>query len=142
MPRPNKTIEDIKEHLATLAQRSRELAEQADALQKQIAFARGTRDLVDARVRDNAGRYSITPGKSAKRVALDELHATIRHLITERPMLFRDLVELTKADENQIKGVLMRLQRENAGVVNLGNGRIARWFIPSAAILAKLTRPE
>lgn len=66
------------------------------------------------------------------------LYAKVRELITERPMPFRALLEATHATDNQIKSVLIRLQRDRHDVVNLGNGARALWFIPDAAVLERL----
>lgn len=75
-------------------------------------------------------------------MSTSDLYAAVEALITERPLPFRDIVEATQAGENRIKGVLVRLQRDRKGVVNLGSGARALWFIPDADVLERLKRVQ
>jgi hypothetical protein len=105
-----------------LVEKARHLRLQVEALEKQVRLAKGTREIVG------------DDGPTA------ELMETVKKLITERPMTFQDLLRETGARDNRIKGVLMRLQREGAKVVNLGTNSKALWFLPDEKVLVRLRR--
>ena len=111
-----------------LVEQARQLRLQAEELEKQARFARGTGD-VTAEVA-LIGDEMPTPA----------LMALVQTLITEKPLTFQELLEATGARDNRVKGVLMRLQREGVKVVNLGSQTKARWFIPNEDVLRRITR--
>lgn len=67
----------------------------------------------------------------------DPLYLQVQALITETPQRFSELKRITKAEDNAIKSVLIRLQRDNRRCVNLGNKHKALWAIVSDAFLEK-----
>jgi hypothetical protein len=70
--------------------------------------------------------------------------AVVRAMLEERPMMFQEILEACGARDNRVKGVIMRLQREGVRVVDVapsGTGK-ALWFIPSEAVLERLTRAK
>ncbi len=70
-----------------------------------------------------------------------KLYNRVRTLVTERPMRFQEImaaVGLPVAEENRVKGTIVRMQRERVGLVNLGDQRKALWFIPSEDLIKKL----
>jgi hypothetical protein len=72
----------------------------------------------------------------------DDLAAAVHALLLERPMRFVELLEATGARDNRIKGVITQLQRRGVRVVDVApeGNRKALWFIPSEALLERLTR--
>lgn len=68
----------------------------------------------------------------------DALYLRIQGLITEHPRRFSELKAATRAEDNAIKSVLIRLQRDMKTCVNLGNKHKALWAIVSEEFLAKL----
>jgi len=116
-----------------LVEQARQLRLQAEALEKQARFAKGTREI--ARVPAEVpliGDELDTP----------TLMTLVQQLISERPMSFQDLLQQTGARDNRIKGVLMRLQREGAKVVNLGTQSRALWFLPNDEVMRRITRAK
>lgn len=73
---------------------------------------------------------------------VEELTWAVHQLLIERPLRLEQIVEATGAADRRIKGVILGLQRQGVGVVDVvaGDGRHALWFIPSAAVLERLTR--
>lgn len=61
-------------------------------------------------------------------IATSELYALVERLLREQPMYTHEIVAATGARQNRINGVLVRLQRDRRGVVNLGSRVKARWF--------------
>lgn len=114
-----------------LAARAKQLNADAEALAEAIAleqstkFARGTkRDMQPiARVDD----VSATP-----------LYLEMKTMLERRPMTLREVIEATKAEENKVKVVLMRMQREEIGLVNMGNRYRALWYIPSESFRKRM----
>lgn len=111
-----------------LVEQARQLRLQAEELEKQARFARGTSD-VTAEV-----------ALIGDEMPTGALLALVQTLITDKPLTFQELLEATGARDNRVKGVLMRLQREGVKVVNLGSQTKARWFIPDEAVLRRITR--
>lgn len=116
-----------------LVEQARQLRLQAEELEKQARtrFAKGTRDIPVTEV-PLIGDEMPTPA----------LMALVQTLITEKPHTFQELLEATGARDNRIKGVLMRLQREGAKLVNLGTQTKALWFIPNEDVMRRITRPR
>lgn len=134
---PSMTIED---KITELANRTAELTKQTEALQVQFRAARGTqRDMQPMHLGPVPSLVEVQPSEPIVREpAQAELYYQIKELITKQPMRFLEIKEQTGAEDNQIKSVMIRLQRDGHGVVNLGNQYKAIWFIPNAALLAKL----
>lgn len=101
---------------------------EAEELERQVRMAKGTQQDVRGEV-PLIGDEMPTPA----------LMALVQQLITEKPMAFQELLEATGARDNRIKGVLMRLQREGARVVNLGTQARALWFIPNDEVMRRIT---
>lgn len=80
-------------------------------------------------------RAQVTPPKAQQ--PKEPLYLQVQALIAETPRRFSDLKRLTKAEDNAIKSVLIRLQRDDRHVVNLGNRHKALWAIVSDAFLVK-----
>lgn len=70
-----------------------------------------------------------------------ELMLAVQHLLRQRPMSFREILEETGARDGRVSGAIVRLQRDGAGVVNLGKSNAALWFIPDDDVLARLRAP-
>lgn len=68
----------------------------------------------------------------------DQLYGTIEELITQQPRKFSELKFITRAPDNMIKSVLIRLQRDSPMCVNLGGSRRALWAIVTPELLEKL----
>lgn len=121
-----------------LVEQARQLRLQAEDLEKRLA--RGTRGNV------KLARPTVQPTRSPYWVGdegpTEELMSTVQRMLMERPCRFTDLLEATGARDNRIKGVIMRLQREGVRVVDVSPGGThkALWFIPSEAVLRRLTR--
>lgn len=133
------TIEQLANRAHELAAHGRELAIEADRLEQQIRLARGTREISPLLRRRASGAYG---GREADNISTPALYETIRDLVAARPMRFRDLVEATQAGENRIKGVIVRLQRDGVGLLNLGDQAKALWFIPSDETRKRITKRD
>jgi len=59
-----------------------------------------------------------------------ELMQVVLNLVSTRPFALQELVRTTGARRNRISGAIARMQRAGAPIVNVGNGRIARWHLP------------
>jgi hypothetical protein len=127
-----------------LVEQARQLRLHAEALEKKVQLARGTQQ----RVRRVSSAQNIVvkpshgPYWTGDEGPTEQLMAMIQQMLTERPRMFREIVEATGAGENRIKGVIMRLQREGVHVVDVapeGTGK-ALWFIPSPEVEARLRR--
>lgn len=123
-----------------LVEQARQLRLQAEALEQSAKLARGTQRNV------RATRPTVQPKRSPYYVGdegpTEELMSVVQRMLLERPCRFTELLEATGARDNRIKGVIMRLQREGVRVVDVapaGTGK-ALWFIPSDAVLKRLTR--
>jgi hypothetical protein len=124
-----------------LVEEARLLRLQAEALEHRVRLARGTQ-----RIERPAGRVIVKPARGVYWVGdegpTEQLMGVVKSMLEDRPWLFRDMLEATGARDNRIKGVIMRLQREGVRVVDVapeGTGK-ALWFIPSDAVLERLTR--
>lgn len=123
-----------------LVEEARQIRLQAEALEKKVNLAKGTRrDL-------KPGNVLVMPTRGPYYVGDDgpteELLQVVRAALTDKPMRFQELLEATGARDNRIKGVIMRLQREGTNVVDIappGSGK-AIWFIPSDELLVRLMR--
>ncbi len=127
-----------------LIEEARQLRIQAEQLEKKVQFARGTRrtaKTVPARPQVIV-KPSRSPYWTGNEGTTRELMQMIEKMLTERPWLYRDIVEATEAGENRVKGAITALQREGRRVVDVapeGTGR-ALWFIPSDEVLTRLMR--
>jgi len=118
-----------------LVEESRQLRLQAEALEKKVQIARGTRGAV---VKPSGPHYVGDEGPT------EQLMSVVQALLRERPMRLVEIIDATGARDNRIKGVLMRLQREGVHLVDVapeGTGK-ALWFIPSEAVLDRLLRAK
>ncbi len=61
-----------------------------------------------------------------------ELRAAVETILRVRPTTFAELLEATGARRGRVSGVIVELQREGAKIENHGDGRRARWFMPTA----------
>jgi hypothetical protein len=128
---------------ADLVEEARQLRLQAEALEKKVRMARGTQ-----RVEKPTGNVLVKPARGPYWVGdegpTEELMAVVKAMLEERPLRFQEILEQTGARDNRIKGVIMRLQREQVRVVDIapeGTGK-AVWFIPSDAVLERITRAK
>ena len=103
-------------------------------------LARGTGD-VTAEARAASGAIA-SPG--AYRVGDEgptpELMQAVHRMLAEHPLTFQQILDMTGARANRVKGVIMRLQREGVPVVNIGTEAKAIWFCPSAEVLKRLQK--
>lgn len=124
-----------------LVEEARQLRLQAEELEKKVRTARGTERMrkptVNLIVKPSRGQHWVGDEGSTA-----ELMEAIRALITERPLMFQDILEATGARDNRVKGAITALQREGHRVMDIApeGTRKALWFIPSAAVLERLTR--
>lgn len=126
-----------------LVEQARQLRIQAEELEKTAKLARGTKRLERSRantpvmVRPTQSRFWT--GNEGTTPELMEVIAT---MLTERPWLYRDIVEATGAGENRIKGAITALQREGRRVLDVAPPHLGKalWFIPSDAVLTRLNR--
>ena len=81
---------------------------------------------------DAAPRWVLPIGDQTDFSTLIE---AVRRVLRERPMTQTDIVEATGARRSRVGGAIGRLQARGENVINLGNGRRARWF------LAEPTKP-
>lgn len=125
-----------------LVEQARQLRLQAEELEKNARRARGTQRMRRATAGQNVIVKPSGPYWVGNEGSTEELMETIQKMLTERPWRFREILDATGAGDNRIKGVIMRLQREGVRVVDVapeGTGK-ALWFIPSEAVLDRLTR--
>lgn len=116
MPRTKAiTLADIEARI----QSSQQAIEDSKRLLEQLRTARGTRDFT----------YKH-----------QELFDQMRTMLQDRPMRFREILETTKAEENHIKAVIVRMQREEIGLVNLGDQARAVWWLPDQEVLKRLIK--
>jgi hypothetical protein len=134
---------DKKTDKVDLVEQARQLRLQAEELEKKVALARGTQRMKRATA---PTRVIVKPARSKHWTGNDgttrDLMETIATMLTERPWLYRDIVEATGAGENRIKGAITALQREGRRVVDVapeGTGK-ALWFIPSEEVMERITR--
>lgn len=132
-----------KRNAVDFVEQARQLRLAAEALEKQVALARGTK-----RTKTPTGRVLVKPARGPYFVgdegSTEELMATITKMLIDRPWRFAELLEATGARDNRIKGVIMRLQREGVRVIDVasaGNGK-ALWFIPSDEVLQRIMRAK
>lgn len=137
-------MENGKGKRIDLVEQARQLRLQAEELEKKVLQARGTE-----RIKRPTGRVIVKPSRSPYYVGDDgttsELMDVVQRMITERPWLYRDIVEATGAGENRVKGAITGLQRQRGlrvvDVAPEGTGK-ALWFIPSEEVLERLTRAK
>lgn len=119
--------------------KAQELLDTANKLEGSTRLARGTAD-----VTAEARAVSVTAGPGVYRVGDEgptpELMQAVRRMLVEHPMTFQEILDMTGARANRVKGVIMRLQREGTAVVNLGTEAKAIWFCPSPEVLKRLQK--
>lgn len=59
----------------------------------------------------------------------ERLEATIRCLCSEGPKTLQELIDLTGARQPRVNGARLQLERNGEKIVNLGSGKIARWYV-------------
>jgi 23S rRNA G2445 N2-methylase RlmL len=130
---------DTFTRLAEIAERSRQLAKEAEELQQRIALeqnvrlARGTKRNV----------MQVTPpnGVPVKAdVSTTPLYQQMLDMLSKRPYTLRELIAATKGEENKVKVALMRMQRDEIGLENMGNQFRALWYIPSQSFRERMKR--
>lgn len=130
--------DDTLTRLAELAERGRQLALEAETLQQRIALeqnvrlARGTKR--DMQITPQLG----VPVVRANDVASSPLYLNMLDMLKARPYTLRELVDTTKAEDNKVKVVLMRMQRDEVGLENMGNQYRALWYIPSESFRERM----
>lgn len=126
-----RTVSEISTRLHNLAEDAKRLQKEADELQSKLRIARGTRENVkQARIDTTyfVGDEGPTP----------ELYNAVEHMLRQRSMTFQELLDETGARANRIKGVLMRMQRDEKPLVNLGNDRKALWRVADPGMVRQL----
>ena len=124
-----RTEADISTRLNKLHEDAKRLADEAAELQQKLRIARGTRDLKPvSKTTYFVGDDGPTP----------ELYAAIERMLRQKSMTFQELLDETGARANRIKGVLMRILRDEKPLVNLGNERKALWRIADPSMVKQL----
>lgn len=124
-----------------LVEQARQLRLQVEQLAKDVELARGT-----ARMKRPTGNVIVKSSRGPHYVGDDgttaDLMVAIRHLITERPLSFQDILEATGARDNRVNGAITAIQREGHRVVDVAPGgtRKALWFIPSDEVMTRIMR--
>lgn len=128
-----------------LVEQARQLRLQAEELEKKVKLARGTERMKRASA---ITRPIVKPARGPYWTGNDgstrDLMEMIAKMLTDRPWLYRDIVEATEAGENRIKGAITALQREGRRLVDVapeGTGK-ALWFIPSDAVMQRIMRAK
>jgi hypothetical protein len=116
-------------NIETLANAQLALAAQLEATKAALADSQRLLD----QLRSAKGTEEIVPPHNA-------LFDQIEGLLRARPMILQDIIKTTGAETNKVKVVLLKMQREQIGIVNLGNQFRALWFIPDTEAVAKLVR--
>jgi len=133
--------DDTFTRLAELTERTAELAAQAAelrariALEQNVRLARGTKRDVKAPT-PGKGVPVVTP--PVNDVASSPLYLQMKEMLAKRPYTLQELIETTKAEANKVKVVIMRMQRDEIGLENMGNRFRALWYIPSEAFRSKM----
>jgi hypothetical protein len=128
---------------ADLVEQARQLRLQAEALEKKVSreLARGTQRGVrppqNVIVKPAYGPYYV-----GDEGPTEQLLEVVKDMLTEKPMRFQEILDATGARDNRVKGVIMRLQREGVRVVDIAPPHTGKavWFIPSDAVLQRLSR--
>lgn len=85
------------------------------------------------------------PDVSKRDTSTSELYQKVQSTLSDKPYTFRDLVGvlgLEAKDENRVKSIIVRLQRDGAPLVNLGNGSRAIWWIDVHGRIEAIARGE
>lgn len=145
----NKTeIEKLASDIAERSARAQALASDIQQLAAQVDRLRkvgGTRDLAadtqpPVRARSRTSTIAPVIVNEAPAESTPDLYQAIERYITEEPRTFRAIKGQFSVADNRIKSVLIRLQRDRRGVVNLGNSARAIWFIPSAEAIDRVAK--
>lgn len=137
------SVDAVLARTQDLVQRARQ---DLDALEQRLRAVRGTRNIrrpakpAAAPEPPPAPADPDSPYYVGDDGPTDELLEAVRACITDRERSFGELVELTGARPNRIKGALVRLQRDEARVVNLGTETKALWRILSDDALDRVAR--
>ena len=125
-----RTVTEISTRLSKLAEETKRLTDEAAELKQKLRIARGTRDNVKmARATEYfVGDEGPTP----------QLYDAVERMLRQRSMTFQELLDETGARANRIKGVLMRIQRDEKPLVNLGSDRKALWRIADPNMVRQL----
>jgi hypothetical protein len=141
-------MEKKKGQAVDLVEQARQLRIQAEQLEKAATRARGTKRSVPPASRAIGDNLVVKPARgpnfTGDEGTTEELMAVIHRMLLERPWRFQELLEATGARDNRIKGVIMRLQREGARVVDVAPGGTGKalWFIPSDQVMERLMRAK
>lgn len=131
-----------------LDESKRDFETKAKALEAKLAsqarMAKGTDDVT----REARALTASEVAGSVEKHSTSELMHAIEDLIRERPMTLQELHDATYTPtvgpvgfhKQTICNILVKLQRERRGVVNLANQHRALWFIPNQEILDRLRK--
>lgn len=110
---------------AALAAAREQAQEAARAVQRAEALAARTVRLARGTV------VPTDPNRVGDEATTETLYAACERLLKRKPHTLHELVDaLGLTNRNRVSGILVRLQRDERGVVNLGDGRKAVWSIP------------
>lgn len=115
--------------LDALVHRAEALEAEARRLHDEARLARGSRDLT---MQAPAVVADVVTAAPAKPDATSQLYRDAEAALRVQPRTFRDLcaaLAIDESNENRLKSVIVRLQRDGHNVVNLGNGARAIWWI-------------
>jgi hypothetical protein len=62
----------------------------------------------------------------------------VRTMLQDRPLLFAEIVAATGEEDNKIKAVLTKMQRDDELLINIGLANKARWFIFAPRVAARV----
>lgn len=126
-------LAELTERTAQLAQQAAELRDRI-ALEQNVRLARGTKRNVKQPTPANG--VAVTKVD----VATSPLYQQMQEMLTKRPYTLREIIESTKAEENKVKVALLRMQRDEVGLENMGNQFRALWYIPSQSFRERMKR--
>ncbi len=87
--------------------------------------------------------YPLWTYRIGDNTSTPELMKTIRRLISERPMTTRELIDATGARMSRVSGAMVAMLRgKEFQILNMGHKRVARWFLVSDQVKAKLDQPQ
>lgn len=143
-------LDQVARQVAALAESERFLERKVEELARELRLARGTEDLTS---RAAQTVEAVSPSQDITRKTrrpteyfvgdegpTPELYAVVETLLRQRPRSFQELLDLTGARPNRIKGVIVQLQRRDQPLINLGSDRQALWFIATPQVLERFAR--
>lgn len=130
-----KTIAAVAHDLRAEAAR---ILRDAELLEQQVReptkrTARGSSDVTrEARIASGGSRVSMSPTSYfvGDETPASELQLKVEQLIRERPRMLQELIDETGARRVRVSACIIKLQREGARILNLGDERRALWYLP------------